>query len=497
MPDHLKALIVILALATAVFSFAKRQTVNFMEPMDFTRRRNLWFTLTLVAFLSSNFWLYTFVAILLLIYANRHEPCPPALFYFILFAVPMANVQIPGMGLFAALFEINHARLLEMLILLPAFVSLRRQSDTLSFGRSLTDKLLAAYLLLTTVLYLRDATVTSTMRNAFYLFFDVFLPYVVFSRSLKTLQAFRDVLMSFVLAVMVLALIAGFEFSKHWLLYEPLVDTLQLEEGNIGVVSRDGMLRVTASAGYPIVLGFIMVVGIGLNLFLKHYIEHKLLRRLGAILLAVGLIVPLSRGPWIGAAVLIVVFVATGRFAVRRLIILALAATLTLSLVSMLPGGDKVINLLPFIGSTGKENIDYRERLITNSMIVILRNPWFGSTDFLETPEMESMRQGQGIIDIVNHYIGITLKTGFVGLGLFISFFSVILIGIIRAMSSISDKDSEAYLLGRVLLATLLAIMVIIFTASSTYFISVVHWSIAGMGVAYAQMVRRQALKKA
>ena len=495
MPDHFKGLIVILVLATAVFVFARRPALTIMEAVDFTRRRNLWFALTLVAFLSSNYWLYTFVAILLLLKANRRETNPPALFYFILFALPMDNAQIPGMGLFSALFELNHTRILEIVILLPVFFSLHRQSNALSFGKALSDKLLASYLLLTVVLYLRDSTLTGGLRQAFYLFLDVFLPYAVFSRSLKNLQAFRDVLMSFVLAVMVLSLIAIFEFFKHWLLYQPLISALQLEGGDTAAISRDGMLRVIASTGYPIVLGYIMVVGMGFYLFLRGKIKQTLMRRLGTILLTGGLIVPLSRGPWLGAAVLMFVFIATGRYAARRLMILALAAMLSFPLISLLPGSERVINLLPFIGSTGKENVDYREKLITNSMIVIQRNPWFGSTDFLESPEMEAMRQGQGIIDVVNSYIAIALQTGFTGLGLFVAFFALTLIGIFRAMRSISSKDSEDYLLGRVLLATLLAIMVIIVTASSTLFIPIVYWSVAGMGVAYAQMVRKQSVK--
>lgn len=495
MPDHIKGLIVILVLATTVFAFASRPAHAIMEAADFTRRRNLWFALTLAAFLSSNFWLYTFIAILLLIYANRRETNPPALFYFILFALPMDAVQIPGMGLFGALFEVNHARILELVILLPAFYSLRRQSDALYFGRAVSDKVLVTFLLLTIVLNLRDTTVTAALRQAFYLFFDVFLPYAVFRHSLKNLQAFRDVLLSYVLTAMVLALIAGFEFYKHWLIYQPLIGSLHLGDEVTQIFAREGMLRVVASAGHPIVLGYLMVVGMGLYLFLQHSIEPKLMRRSGMILLAVGIIAPLSRGPWIGAAVLIVVFIATGRYAARRLMSLALAALLALPLIAVLPGGETVINLLPFIGSTEKENVDYREKLITNSMIVIQRNPWFGSNNFLETPEMEAMRQGQGIIDVVNSYIPIALKTGFMGLGLFVAFFALTLIGIFRAMRSISNKDSEEYLLGRVLLATLLAILVIIFTVSSISFVPVVYWSVAGMGVAYSQMVRRQAVK--
>ena len=103
---------------------------------------------------------------------------------------------------------------------------------------------------------------------------------------------------------------------------------------------------------------------------------------------------------------------------------------------------------------------------------------------------MQAMIQGQGIIDIVNTYIGIALESGLVGLGLYVSFFALILMKIIRAMRSIPDKDSEYYLLGRALLATLVAILVIIFTVSSITIIPIVYWSVAGLGMAYVQMVR-------
>lgn len=55
-------------------------------------------------------------------------------------------------------------------------------------------------MVLTTVLYLRDAGIIATFRGAFCLFIDVFLPYFVISRSLKDLQNFRDAILSLVLA---------------------------------------------------------------------------------------------------------------------------------------------------------------------------------------------------------------------------------------------------------------------------------------------------------
>jgi O-antigen ligase len=488
MPEYIKALIVILVLATAIFAVAKQPVSTIIKTKDFTRRRNLWLALAFAAFLTNDFWLYTLIAILLLTFVHRYEANPPALFFFILFALPPGTVPIPGMGIINFIFDLSHVRILELFILLPAFFALNRKSDTAPIGRVVPDKFIVAYLLLTALLNVRDTSVLDALRQAFYLFIGGFLPYFVLSRSLKNLHAFKDTLVSLVLAIMVLGLIAVIETYKHWLLYQPLIDTLKIT-GTQQYLGRDGMLRAVASAQHPIVLGYLMVVGMGSYLFLKRSIHHKLIRWLGMMLLVAGLISSLSRGPWIGAAVLLLVFVATGRKPARRLTVLVLASVLALPLVAILPGGEKIINLLPFFGTKAVAPINYRENLFTASMIVIQKYPWLGSANFAKTPEMQPLIT-EGMVDLVNTYVGVALNSGFVGLGLFVGFFASTLSGVYRSMRSISDKDSDEYLLGQALLATQLSIMVIIATTSSISFISILNWAVAGLGVAYSQMVR-------
>ena len=491
MPEYLRSLFVILVLSTAFFAFSGPSASALIGRTHFSTRRNLWFGLTIAAFLAHDFWIYTFIAILLLLAAKRREPNPSALFFFVLFAVPDGLVQIPGMGMINFLFALSHARILELIILLPAFFALGRQNDTLSLGRTGPDRLLMTYILLIVFLYLRQASVTDTFRQALYQFLDVFLPYFVISRSLKDMQSFKSSLLSLVLAIMLLALFGAFETARHWLLYSSMIEDIGLESAMTHYIARDGILRAIASSGNPLALGYLMAVGIGLYLFMQRSFHRKLVRRLGMALLAAGLIAPVSRGPWVGTAVLLVVFIATGHNPIKRLAFLALLTTLMLPLIAVLPGGERVINLLPLLGTTEKSTIDYRQDLLTNSIIVIQRNPWFGSVSYLETPEMQAMLTGGNIIDVVNSYIAITLQNGFVGLGLFVGFFALVLIGIYKAMRSLADKDSEEYLLGRALLATLVAILVIIFTVSSITIIPIVYWSVAGLGVAYAQMIRK------
>jgi O-antigen ligase len=447
--------------------------------------------MTLVAFLSHSFWLYALVFCLTTYIVSQREDNRSALFLSLLFIVPINSVQIPGLGVINYLFELNHVRLLILVVLAPMFFTLIQRSNTPRIGHFWPDRCLLAFLLLATILQLRETTLTDAMREGFYSFVDVFLPYYVLSRTLRDLDGFRNALWGFVIAAMILAAIGFFEVSRHWLLYHSMLDALGVTLGYTGYLGRSGLLRASASTGQPIALGYVMVVAIAFYSYLKDDVRSRLNRRIGGLILAVGLIAPLSRGPWVGAMASLVTFIWTGPHAFRQLASLFMIAALAFVTAMALPGGERVTGLLPFVGKIEKYNIDYRESLIENATIVIKRNPWFGSVDYLTTPEMERMRQGQGIIDIVNTYIGITLEYGLVGLGLFVGFFVLVLNGIYKAMRESRSRDDEMYRLGRGLLAALVGILVTIFTVSSITIIPIVYWSVAGLGVAYTQIACR------
>ncbi|HEU4644015.1 MAG TPA: hypothetical protein VFS80_00440, partial [Burkholderiales bacterium] len=149
MPEHIRALIVILALASVVFVFAKGPaTAMAMTPGDFARRRNLWFAITLAAFLAHNFWVYIVATAALLLFALPRESNKLAMFFFLLFTVPAISDEISGLGVIQHFFAIHYYRLLALAVLLPAFLSLRAQPDVERFGRTLPDKLIAGYIIL-------------------------------------------------------------------------------------------------------------------------------------------------------------------------------------------------------------------------------------------------------------------------------------------------------------------------------------------------------------
>jgi O-antigen ligase len=496
MPEHLRALVVILILAASVFAVVRAASAKLIEPANFRHWRNLWFVVTLAAFLTHDFWIYVVTAGLLVASFLKSERNAVAPFFLLLFAVPPAGAQIPGLGMINYLFELHHIRLLELVMLVPVLLRLWGREDTLSFGRTTPDRLIVLYALLLMSLQFRETSLTDTLRQGFYLFTDMLLPYYVISRGLRNLQDFRAAMTAFVLAAAVLAVVGLFEFARHWLLYKALIDALGLDWGYLKYLGRAGDLRATASTGHPIALGYVLVVAIGFFLFLRERIPNALHRGSGLVVLAGGLVSALSRGPWVGSAILAVVFLGTGRSRIRGLVFAGAAGFFILGLLTALPGGGRIIALLPWIGTVEVENIAYREKLIESAWTVIKRNPWLGSVNFLQAPEMEELRQGQDIIDVVNTYLGVTLHSGLIGLVLFAGFFASVLLGMRRSLRVMKEKTSEEHLLGRALLATLAAVLFIIATTSSISVIPIVYWSLAAMGVAYAELTREQTAQR-
>lgn len=494
MPEHLRALVMIMVLAGLTFALARAPAcAAAMNDAHFVRRRNLWFALTAAAFLAHSFWIFIALAAVLLVLSVSAESNRLALYFFVLLAVPAIDAEIPGFGLMEHFFWIDYLRLLSLAILLPAWLALRARPGSEPFGRSNADKLVLAYLVLQFFLQLPHTTFTETLRRGlFYAFVDVFLPYYVASRGVRGIAAFRDALMAFVVAALVASAIAVFEIGRHWLLYAPLDEALGVTWGLLNYLERgDGLLRAQASTGQPIILGYVLAVALGLALYLRRFIPSTPMRNALLVLLAAGLVAAMSRGPWVGAAVMVIAFVASGPRALPRLAKLGAAGLCAVPLLLVSPAGKELVDYLPFVGTVEAHNIAYRELLLEISLGVVRDYPLFGAWDFMQLPVMQQLRQGQGIIDVVNTYLGVALASGLVGLALFCGFFLVVLYELASAMRRAGEapaggREGELYVLGQALFCVLVGILVMIASTSSLTLIPIVYWSIAGLAQAYA-----------
>lgn len=494
MPDFLRALIVILVLAITVFAFAGRPVSAIaMKRASFLRRRNLWIAITTAVFLANNYWIYIVVVAALLISAVRKEHNLFALFFFVLFAIPSIPKEIGGLGLINFLFAIDYTRLLALVVLLPAFYLLRNKADSVRLGRLVVDKVVLGFLSIQLLLHLGDSSITNALRLGFlYPFLGIFLPYFVASRSLRTLEGFREVMMAYVIAAMLLSAIAFFEMLKHWLLYTELEISLGVTWDISKYMVRAGGLRVMGSTGQPIALGFAITVGIGFLLYLRPIFPDRRTWTVSMGLLLGGLLLSISRGPWVGAVLLFLVFLLTGAERGKQLLKTAGIVTVFFLVVMASPLSENLMGYLPWVGNIDQSTVDYRRELLDHSIRLLSKHPLFGARDFLTKPsELDELAIGTGFVDVVNTYIRVGLTYGLVGLALFVGSFATVIVGITRTMRRFKSKNEEGYRLGQALLSVLLSIAFMIGTVSSITVIPWIYWSVIGMGSGYILMMRQ------
>jgi O-antigen ligase len=487
--------VVILVLAMAVFALAKAPiTAQACSAQDFERRRNLWFVLTLSAFLAHNFWLFVLVASCALAFAIRTESNRFALYLSLMLALPRLSASIPGLGIVNELFEVNQLRLLALVVLLPTYLKLRKQPGVEPFGQLLCDKLLVCIFALNIALELPHGTLTSTLRNGvLYAFTDVFLTYYVASRSLRTLKAFRDALGAFVVGAMVFCVILAFEFGRHWLLYRAVDTALGANQGVANYLLRAGLLRAEGTAGQSIIAGYTCAVAIGLYLYVRTLVPNAAWRILGLLVLIAGAIGAMARAPWLGAVIMIALFIVLGPTPFASFAKLAIAGLVSLPILLMTDAGATIVDFLPWVGTVDENSVAGRERLATAALQVIAQNPFFGLGHFdsASIAPLEELRDGAGIIDLVNTYIIIALRGGVVSLALFVGLIVVAILGICTALHKVRDKQDERHVLGRSLLATLLGVLFVIGTTSPIFSVYSIYWALAGLAVGYRLLIAR------
>lgn len=478
-------MVVILVIAGAVFALARRAACfAAMSDGEFRGRRNLWFGVTLAAFLAHNFWLFALLATWLLVYAAGRDRNPLAMALFVLLAIPDFSERIPGLGLINFLFDLSFPRLISLVVFLPLLVRDLGSRPVTTLADGLPVRLLLAYLALNLMLLFPVTSATGTLRTAFYYCVDVLIPFLVASRCARDLGTLRSVLACYVAGAAVLAAIGCFEVTKGWLLYSSLDEALGAPWVYGGYLMRDGMLRAMTTAGQAIPYGYVMGIGVILLACLRRSLPSRQYWYAGLCLLAFGLLASFSRGPWIGTLCGVLVLMVAGQGGGRRLSVAIGAGGILALAFLLMPGGESLVRPL----TLDEGSYAYRQQVLEASVSKILENPWFGSRHFLASEEFEALRQGQGIIDIVNTYAGVGLYSGLVGLALFVGFFAAAVRGVWRRMRAAEGEGGETESIGRGLLAAIVCIMVTIGTVSSVTFVPLMYYLIAGFAVAYSRL---------
>ena len=492
MLSNLKALVVILALAGITFRLARPFCLNYMPSASFALRRNTWFLLTIGAFISPSFWPFAVFALIVMAWGAWHDDSPLALYVLITFTIPDVHFYIPG-GLVQQLFDLSQYRMLSLAILLPTLVRMRSEPGRwLPAKLTIVDVALLAFLLLQVALLVPYESATNTLRRSFLFFIDIFVVYYTFAR-LSGKARINEVIACFWLACLVMAPIAVFEWGRGWLLYTGLAGNWG-DPNAFSWLFRGDSLRAQVATNHSINLGYLMAVAIGLFLYLRHRSSSAVFNASVFVLLATALFAAGARGPWLTAFLIAVLFAFLRPGPVRKLAGSGVLFAVLVAMMYVTPLKETVLDRLPFIGTADQDTVAYRQKLAELSYVLIAQHPIFG--DPFVSLRMESLRQGQGIIDIVNGYLYAALFTGLVGLGLMVS---TLVMPVVRALRSYrvsrrlaaaaartGESDAEANdtaLLGAALLATMLGTLFFIATAgigTTTYVLAALLMSYVG-----------------
>lgn len=490
MPEHFRALIVVLAAAIPVFWLAQSPICNarITTEDEYKRDRNVWLGATFIVFLSHNFWLYSAGMALLGWRASQRHPNPLALYCLLLFVAPPFQLQIPGVGPIDHIIAIDHYRILNLSILAPFALELRKSTSERGPRTRAVDVFVFGLLLWMAIVQVINDSITGTVRAWFYLVVDIALPYYVASRALRTSQDFSRVASSLVLAGSIVGLLSCFEWARFWLVYESLRSPLGMPAGLPMYLLRGdgGPLRANVSLGNAIVLGYVLAMTLAMLLALYKRLEPRWKAKVALAAIVAGLIGSVSRGPWLGAAFALLVFIVTGPGVGKRVAMLIFGGGAAIGALLLSPFGDTIISYLPFVGSVETGSVDYRSRLFDVSMQVFWQSPWVGDFYYLRNPIMEQMRQGQGIIDMVNTYLQIAMPYGFIGLFLFAGAFATGLLQVWKTRRLVSaPEDAAVETFGRALFAGLLGALLTIGTVSSIGVIPTMYWLLLGCCVSY------------
>lgn len=476
MPEYIRALVYVLLISVPVLYVAKKIALPLIEEAEFNLWRNCWLAATCVTFISSSFFDFSAGLALISIYIHRNSKQPLLLYVVLMFVAPCVPIGVGIPGVFNRIIDLEPPRLLAILILLPLAIKLWREPENRRM-RGL-DLPVLAYFGFITVLSLRLNDINSILRVVPTYFLDILLTYFVFSRSLRSALDINRVLLAFVVAALPLAAIGVFEIWRNWRVYYVVI----LEWDFVLMTSylfRDGLLRAATTSVESIAFGFLCMTGGGCLLALRNQRHWDSWRYLALGILVVGLLSSVSRGPWLGLALCATVLLLTNLRASLKL--LAAASPGMIILAFLRPSFiDRFTNLLPFVGSADRGSETYRAMLVENSLLVIERYPLFGSETFLTEPEMLRMIQGQGIVDVVNTYLQISLHHGLIGLFLFVMFF-----GLLAAkLWGLFLANKSALVSYQGILAILIAMLFTIATTSSATIIPYIYWAFSGITAA-------------
>lgn len=362
-----------------------------------------WFTLTFAAFFGGSFLVYAlFVGVVGNLLA-RSGPAQRAQAYIVLLPViPLYAYTVPGAFGINNILVLSHFRVLAIFLLLPAFFQSQVGTRSKTIGNT-TDFFFLAYCLWLIVLVLAQRpSPTDMLRGVVEVFLFMLVPFYAMRKLLCTTGTLEKALVAASFAATLVACIGFVEQAFKWSFYDQIPSTLNMDaQGGFTLAQqvRYGLMRIKSSIGGGIGQFCMLSIGATICSYQLKLISRKSFFPLLGLLL-VCLVFTGSRGPWISTAVMVAVMMFF-RF-IQTPARLFLSAGIVAYVIPV--AQDMILSISdPF------KTFSYRSELFDSSVPVILMKPilgWDSMRQLEASGLLEHMRQGEGIIDIVNTFLG-------------------------------------------------------------------------------------------
>jgi O-antigen ligase len=394
-----------------------------------------------------------------------------AAFMLMFMIVPPVAWQVGGLGDINYLLALTAPRMMSIVLLAgPALTLMADKTYKRERWVLLLDVFIIGYQVLKITLMAPHIANTGIMRMVVESVLDVLLPYYVFSRAIRTEVDLRFVVTHLVLGLALAGSVGFVEFFLHRNLYSELQYVYGYKWNLTMKLMRGDFLRVQAATPSPIVLAFEMIVALGL----WTYLRGREWRRFPVLLAFAGftccLLFTFSRGPWIGAMVFALALLGLRRLGVKAFVWLLLLL-LAGGVVAKAIGADETVvaALGAVFGSNEHDltTINYRRQLLDTALALLKQSPWLGVPDYAS--QMQDLKQGEGIIDLVNSYVAIALDTGVIGMVIYMVPYIVVFRRLVRVpgISLRQLNDAGAGWFAASFLALMVACLLTIFTTST------------------------------
>lgn len=432
-------------------------TLTTREDARWLKARPLRLMLFFYAFglLSPSVWLVYAAEVLAIPLLSRSRGEAVAMYIATGLSLPGLNYELGALGIYVLLLDkwlFAAAGLLLAVLLRPPVPGPRGRWNDLPFF----------LLLLLEMLQARGLSFTVTTRALLGPTLTLAVPYFAISRSLLRPEDVRRLLLTIAFYAFCLSAVAVFEAKSGFLVYEAISRHYGLRGGELAYGhSRSGFLRAAGSFPESITFGIFLVLSLVATLGVRDAFRNEGRWLVALVGIGVGLLAANTRSGLLSLVVALLAF----DFYRRRYASFAIkAGALAMIAAIALMASQFYSPLADMLGVNGgsHETMDYRHQLFTRGLQEILRHPLFGMSQSDSLVALNDLRQGEGIVDIVNGYIGAGLIAGLPGMAALLGAFLLTCAGLLRARNRLRH-DARLMRLGA------FAFAVISFTILTTF----------------------------